>query len=232
MRCRGGRAQGKTISSSPWARVGNRVKREELRDATLAWCLRKPSPDALEGGSSLQESLQSLSSNLGSSDHCYHVGELRTEDAVVRDPGRERHTGPQLPEPVARTHSINGASLNPLPQALGMREMERFLKAPCKGRERVESKGLLHRRAPLSTLSVFQGDNGSVGWARQPSPGQGHRHSGTIPSKGQCPSRGGGEEVTPPTQQSSGRPLGHIAPIKRHKELRFWDPAYQLEGYI
>ena len=43
-----------------------------------------------------------MGSNLGSCDHCYHVGELRTEDAVVRDPGRERHTGPQLSEPVAR----------------------------------------------------------------------------------------------------------------------------------
>ena len=78
------------------------MRREEVRDATLAWYLRKPSPDALEGGSSLWESLQSLGSNLGSCDHCYHVGELRTEDAVVRDPGRERHTGPQLSEPVAR----------------------------------------------------------------------------------------------------------------------------------
>lgn len=181
MRCRGGRAQGKAISSSPWARVGNRLKREELRDTTLAWCLRKPGPGALEGGSSLQESLQSLSSNLGSSDHCYHVGELRTEDAVVRDPGRERHTGPQLPEPVARTHSISGASLNPPPQALGMREVERFLKAPCKGRERVESKGLLHRRAPLSTLGIFQGDNGSVA-----GPGSCHLARGTrtvVPSR-------------------------------------------------
>lgn len=72
-----------------------------------------------------------------------------------------------------------------------------------------------------------------MGWARQPSPGQGHRDSGTIPSKGQCPSRGGREEVTLlPAQPSSGLPLGHIAPVKRHKELRFWDPAYRLEGYI
>ena len=73
-----------------------------MRDATLAWCLRKPSPDAVEGGSSLQELLQSLSSNLGSCDHCYHVSGLRTEDAVVRDPGRERYMGSQLPEPACR----------------------------------------------------------------------------------------------------------------------------------
>ena len=66
-----------------------------MGDVVLAWCLRKPSTNALEDGSSLEESLQSLSPNLGSCDHCHHVSGLRTKDEVSH-PGRERHLGPQL----------------------------------------------------------------------------------------------------------------------------------------
>ena len=164
-----------------------------------------------------------MSSNLGSCDHCYHVSGLRTEDAVVRDPGRERHVGSQLPEPVVRTHSINGTSLNPPPQALGMREVERFLEAPCKGRDRVESKGLLHRGTPLSTLGALSKETAL--WA---GPGSHHLARGTgivVPSspKGSVLAGGGvGEEVTLlPARPSSGLPLSHITPITRHKELQF-----------
>ena len=142
-----------------------------------------------------------MSSNLGSCDHCYHVSGLRTEDAVVRDPGRERHVGSQLPEPVARTHSINGTSLNPPPQALGMREVERFLEAPCKGRDRVESKGLLHRGTPLSTLGALSKETAL--WA---GPGSHHLARGTgivVPSspKGsvQAGGRGRGGGDSPPS---------------------------------
>lgn len=96
-------------------------------------------------------------------------------------------------------HSINGTSLNPPPQALGMREVERFLEAPCKGRDRVESKRLLHRGAPLSTLGALS--KGTALWA---GPGSHHLARGTgtvVPSspKGsvQAGGRGGGD--SPPS---------------------------------
>ena len=82
--------------------------------------------------------------------------------------------------------------MNPPPEALRMREVERFLKAPSKGREKVGSNGLLHRRAPLSTLSVLSKE--TVLWA---GPGSRHLARGTgtvVPSrpKGSVPAAGAG----------------------------------------
>lgn len=121
------------------------------------------------------------------------------------------------PEPATRTRNTNGIS-------------ESFTSNPGdKGSERAESKGL-HGRLPLSiTQCPVQGDC-SVGWGRQPLPGQGHRDNDAILSKGQYPSQtpvlpgggGPGEEVdTLPVGPRSGLTFCHIAQIKRHKSYNF-----------
>lgn len=78
-----------------------------------------------------------------------------------------------------------------------------------------------------------------MGWGRQPLPGQGHRNSDAILSKGQYPSQtpvlsgggGHGEEVDIlSVGPRSGLTFCHTAQIKRHRNCDFCDLAFKLGG--
>lgn len=111
----------------------------------------------------------------------------------VREPVRGRHRGPKsAPELEAGIASVSGMSLNPPPQAIGIKEVER-LKPPTRGLR--GQKLSVCKGCPSEHMQGPVKDDCCVGWGRQPLAGQGHRDNDAILAKGQYWSQTPGLQV-------------------------------------